>query len=187
MIMVDSKDAPLWTEPLHKLLLDQYKGKRLVVGVAIVSKSNKLLLVQRAADEDAFPNMYELPGGHCEPDKLGDQPPDETILDTVIRETFEETGLAVKQIVKELTGFEYDTDKGPTQQFNFIIDLEEVSPPLKAELPTLKLNPKEHQAYAWVGPEDSLDQFPMSKDMKVVVQSALAAIAAPPAKAAEPE
>ncbi|KAJ7603990.1 NUDIX hydrolase domain-like protein [Mycena polygramma] len=171
----DDQKQEVWHRPLEAVCAE-HEGRRVVVGVAIVSKSNKLLLVQRAAVEDEFPNMYELPGGNRNPE-------DNTISHIVVRETSEETGLAVKRIVHEFPGFEYDTSRGRAQQFNFFVELDE-STPLEDGLPTLKLDPKEHQAYTWVGPEDSLEQFPMSKDMKVVVQNALAAMAALSAKVA---
>lgn len=85
-------------------------GKRITVGVAIVSQpapkfSAKILLLQRAADEDTLPNMYELPGGNWEEI-------DSTILDTVAHEAKEETGLAMSAVLHEFEQFEYVTKRG---------------------------------------------------------------------------
>lgn len=57
----------------------------LVVGVLIlVNKS--VLLLQRAATERYYPNIWELPSGKVEPE-------DATLLDAAARECMEETGL----------------------------------------------------------------------------------------------
>jgi 8-oxo-dGTP pyrophosphatase MutT (NUDIX family) len=98
----------------------QYPGKRLVVGVAIVSlppndlsgSQLKLLLLQRAETEDVYPLMYELPGGGAEPDDM-------TLLSTVVREAEEETGLSITNIWGTFPGFEYETSKSKAIQFNF--------------------------------------------------------------------
>ncbi|KAJ7149082.1 NUDIX hydrolase domain-like protein [Mycena crocata] len=147
-----------------------------VVGVAIfASAARKLLIVQRAAKSKFFPNMYELPGG-----KYDDE--DETLRRTVERETLEETGFVVKEIVREFEGFEYTTGSGSEEelykQFNFVV---EVEPREEGEggLPSPKLSDREHQAYAWIGPGDSLESYPMSESMAKVVRNALEAISAP--------
>lgn len=94
-------------------------GKCLIVGVAVISPtSKKLPILQRAAHEDSYAGMYELPGGHTED-------ADATILDTIVRELKEETGLAVRRIVAESDeGFEYETRKGTVKQLNFLVEVE---------------------------------------------------------------
>ena len=121
-IIADS--AKSFDVPLGDLRL-QYLSKHLVVGVAIVSlapndssgSQRKLLLLQRAETEDVYPLMYELPGGNTEPD-------DTTLLNTVMREAEEETGLSVTKIWGTFPGFEYETSKSKAIQFNFLAGVE---------------------------------------------------------------
>jgi 8-oxo-dGTP pyrophosphatase MutT (NUDIX family) len=98
------------------------------------------------SSEDEFPNPWELPGGGAEVDT------DKTMLDTVVRETVEETGLKVTSIRKPIQGFEYLTSKGDAIQFNSLVEVEE---PVE-----VKLNPEEHDEYAWVGLESLERHFP---------------------------
>ncbi|THU86809.1 NUDIX-domain-containing protein [Dendrothele bispora CBS 962.96] len=165
--------------PLEELCV-QNEGKRITVGIAIVTavtkapssptgslQKPKLLLLQRAANEDAYPNMYELPGGNWEKN-------DETILHTVAREAFEETGLVVTSICTEFDGFEYTTARrGPAKQLNFLVEVHSDDSNAGGEPPEPTLNAEEHQAYAWVEEGDDLEKFPMSDSMRTVVQNAL--------------
>lgn len=120
----------------------------------------KLLLLQRAASEDAYPDVYEIPGGHAEDG-------DSTILDTVARETQEETGLIVKRIIGEFEGFEYDSGKGPTVQLNFVVEVE------GGDAPNIKMNPAEHQAFTWVERGEDLQQYKITGSMRKVILDAL--------------
>lgn len=150
--------------PLQTLLTQPpYIHKRLVVGIAILS-NHKLLLLQRSAHEDAYPNLYELPGGHVELNQ------DETIFHTIVREAMEETGLAVTAITGEFEGFEYATSKGQALQLNFFVDVDG-----REERGMLApvLNPEEHQAFAWIGGTDEMERYTMSESMAVVVSNAL--------------
>ncbi|THU77669.1 hypothetical protein K435DRAFT_628925, partial [Dendrothele bispora CBS 962.96] len=127
-----------------------------------------LLLLQRAANEDAYPNMYELPGGNWE--KI-----DETILHTVAREALEETGLMITAICTEFDGFEYTTARrGPAKQLNFLVEVRsDNDSDASGEPPEPTLNAEEHQAYTWVEKGDDLEKFPTSDSMRMVVQNAL--------------
>jgi 8-oxo-dGTP pyrophosphatase MutT (NUDIX family) len=154
--------------PLGDLCL-QYPGKRLVVGVAIVSfppndssgSQRKLLLLQRAKDEFDHPLMYELPGGNAEPD-------DSTLLSTVVREAEEETGLSVTHIWGTFPGFEYETSKGKAIQFNFLAGVE------AGTESNIRIDPEEHCAFAWVDNKDDLSsRYPMTENMSRVVSDAL--------------
>ncbi|EJD55234.1 hypothetical protein AURDEDRAFT_19860, partial [Auricularia subglabra TFB-10046 SS5] len=77
---------------------------------------------------------------------------------TVVRETFEETGLRVAHIIAEFPGFEYSTSKGAARQYNFVVDVE--GGPNQDPV----LDPKEHQAFAWVV-RDDFEAFSMSESM----------------------
>lgn len=154
--------------PLPELCA-QNEGKRITVGVAIISQpplglSQKVLLLQRAAEEDVLPNMYELPGGNWEET-------DDTILDTVAREVKEETGLVTSAVLSEFEEFEYTTKRGPARQLNFLVEVQR-----SQSEPTPALSPSEHQNYIWAGATDSLEDLPMSAGMRTVVRNAFRAI-----------
>lgn len=156
---------------------------KLVVGVAIphplisATKPLQILLVQRAAHEKVYPGCYELPGGHVEDS-------DKTILDAAVREVTEETGLIVSNIVGEFSPLEYSVEKilateegaiptaivRSTIQLNFVA---QVVPFRSTNAFEVKLNPEEHQNYAWVSKED-LGRYIMTEGMNGVVKNALA-------------
>lgn len=150
-------------------LYKSYPGKRLVVGVAIFSPTKRLLLLKRAASEDMFPNMYEIPGGHAEDD-------DETILSTVVRETHEETGLTVRQILGEFEGFEYEAGKGPTVQLNFRVEVEGNDQDPSDRVPVVTMRPDEHQAFAWIKKGEDLGRYELTGAMHKVVLDALKSV-----------
>ncbi|KAF8435204.1 NUDIX hydrolase domain-like protein [Terfezia claveryi] len=115
-------------------------------------KPPKILLLRRAAvPEESFPLLWEVPGGGAE-----FPPIDETILDAVTREVFEETGLRVTRILgavkgpngecwQEFEGRRIDTHKGRQRvyrKFNFLVEVE--------WLRGVKLADDEHIEHAWV-------------------------------------
>jgi 8-oxo-dGTP pyrophosphatase MutT (NUDIX family) len=155
-------------------LQSQHWSKRLVIGAAIVSptKPHKILIARRAASESEFAGLYELPGGGSEADL------DATLIDTVVRETAEETGLKVTGILGCFEGFEYETGKGKSVQINFLVEVEGGATG-GDEGVVVTLNPEEHDAFAWVG-ADELDSvgttYALSGAMEFVVKDALKAL-----------
>ena len=87
-------------DPLITYLHTNPSYDNLVVGACIFAPENRrpngdpprLLLVQRAAAECGFPNLWEVPGGSAEAT-------DPTIFHSIAREVFEETGLKLTRIV----------------------------------------------------------------------------------------
>ncbi|KAI8074086.1 NUDIX hydrolase domain-like protein [Gongronella butleri] len=133
---------------------------RVVIGVAIFDANGRLLVVQRAAHESSFANMYELPGGHVEDS-------DGTILDAVVRETKEETGLDVSSIDSTFAPFDYRTHEtaGLSHQLNFRVRV-------KADAP-VTLAPDEHQAFQWISMSDT-EQLLTTETMRKTIRDALA-------------
>ena len=64
-----------------------------VVVAGVVMKDGKVLVLQRHANEDTRPNLWELPGGKREES--------ESSVDALIREVKEESGLDVVEGVPE--------------------------------------------------------------------------------------
>ena len=174
-IFID-KSVEVFNVPLDKLRA-QHPGKRLVVGVAIVASADcgvkhsfqqigkKLLILQRAETEQVHPLMYEIPGGGAELE-------DATILDTVVRETAEETGLSASKILDTFPGFEYETPKSKSIQFNFLVEIGGKP----GTVPIVRLNPEEHCAFVWIDQADDLSCYPMTEEMHRVVCDALSAM-----------
>ncbi|KAH7072541.1 NUDIX hydrolase domain-like protein [Paraphoma chrysanthemicola] len=115
----------------------------LCTGVAVFDKNGKLLLVQRAADEKAFPNAWEVPGG-----KVDDT--DETILHAAARELKEETGLTATRIRRKVTEFTFRDERPgrrPVTWLKLIFEIE-------VEDTKVTLDPVEHQRYLWASEEE---------------------------------
>jgi 8-oxo-dGTP pyrophosphatase MutT (NUDIX family) len=123
------------------------------VGVgALVFHGNRLLIVQRSA-HDSMPSLWETPGGACDAE-------DETILHAAAREVWEEAGLRVKSFNRQVgTGIEFRTSRGlKIFKLSFEVEVEEVDTAEAAGLEAIavKLDPNEHQDWAWVSEEDCI-------------------------------
>ncbi|EPS32519.1 hypothetical protein PDE_07479 [Penicillium oxalicum 114-2] len=117
----------------------------------------RLLLIQRALT-DSMPGCWEGPGGAAEPDE------DQTLLDGVVREVAEETGLHVSRIV-ELSSVDvryHERRKIRIAKYSFIVEVHEATrcspdggleivPP--EQIP-VRLEPTEHSAFDWAAEED---------------------------------
>ena len=128
--------------PLHEFLRQYPKYEVLAVGAFIFtpveldpSAQLRVLQVQRAATERSFPNLWEVPGG-------GADEKDPTILHSVAREIFEETGLHLTRFVREVgNGFEFKT--GPRHRpkiwlkLTFEIEVAEIGSAILHNLPLL--------------------------------------------------
>ncbi len=124
------------------------------VGAAVVSEG-KLLIVTRADDEDVFPKYAEIPGGSVD---YG-----ENLLQAVVRELKEETGLVPKVVSEYVGSFDFVLRDGRTvRQFNFLIVPESID---------VKLNPVEHSVFRWLFASDMayLDSILISPGMKACV------------------
>ena len=176
--------------PLSKFAkLPSNVNKKLIVGAAILrptstitpspaetvntsleKQSCRILLVQRAGHESVYPNQWELPGGHAE---FGI---DQTLLEAVVREVREETGLKVTAVRKEFEGFEYG-EEVKSKQYNFVVEVAmdkagEAAEEESAAGLEVVLNPEEHQAFRWVD-RHSLEGLEMTDDMRRCVEAAL--------------
>lgn len=123
--------------------------ERIVVG-AIIEHDDRILIVKRASTENFLPNIDEIPGGKVEAN--------ETILQAVIREVREETGLEVQGIYRYVNFFDYRSRSNIlTRQFNFVVDVKTISHVL--------LNPKEHQKYFWIN-SNEINNYTLTEEVK---------------------
>jgi len=130
--------------------------QKIVLAGLIFNKTGNVLILQRHANEDIYPNMWELPSGKREPLEPSN--------DSLLREIKEETGLIVK-VVQPSSVFEYQIEKPDeirdSTQINFIV---------KTKSSKVKLS-EEHQDYAWISKGD-LDKYEMSAETKQVIADA---------------
>lgn len=111
----------------------------LAIGAYIFTPSSPpQLLLLRRSPTDSFPNRWEVPGG-------GTEPSDATLLDTVVREVREETGLSVVAITAELGWVEFVGRRGRGRKYDFVVEVGEGE---------VKTNPEEHTAWRWCGVEE---------------------------------
>lgn len=163
---VHENQLPEFLKRLDSKFTDLPAGKKYLVGVAIFQRRPdvganpspwQLLVVKRAEDEEAFPNNWELPGGHVEPD--------ETVRDTVNRETVEETGLIVERVIGEFDELFWTSRSSGKEnvQFNYAV---EITQPME-----IRLNPEEHSDWMWAN-EDDIDILEMTPAMNKVLKDA---------------
>jgi 8-oxo-dGTP diphosphatase len=125
-------------------------NQRVVVGGVIIHE-NKVLIVQRSSDEEAYPDLWEVPSGKKEPL--------EKVTDAILREVKEETGL-VTEIIKIIDTFNFSVEKPDeirdVTQINFLLKLIGSS--------DVKLS-SEHQNFAWIT-KDEINNYNLSIETK---------------------
>lgn len=127
----------------------------LVSGVAIVD-GGKVLALRRAPD-DFLGGVFELPGGGVEDGETFDQ--------AVRRETLEEAGLEVLEVLGMFPGFDYSTPTKPSvRQFNFLVSVKNPQ--------HIKLS-DEHDQLAWLGSEADVEAINATDEMKTCFMDAL--------------
>lgn len=125
--------------------------EKICVGVGI--KRGEKVMIARRLPEDFLGGYWELPGGGVDE---GEDP-----LESVIRETREETGLQVTRVSNVFFGFDYRDEKNRlTRQFNFMVEVKETD--------SVKLT--EHDAFEFVG-ADEVDKFSLTPEMKKSISS----------------
>jgi 8-oxo-dGTP pyrophosphatase MutT (NUDIX family) len=109
--------------------------------------SHLMLIIQRALD-DSFGGYWDFPGGSLEPE-------DQTLLDGVAREVFEETGLHVSHIRDLVRVDEWVERKslGVAGKWSFVVDVHEAADTVGWE-EKVRLDPREHMRWLWVSEEE---------------------------------
>ena len=135
-------------------MTDKKIVQKIILG-GVVVKDNRVLIIQRSADEEAYPNLWEIPSGKREPFEKSE--------DAVVREVKEETGLDV-EVVMPISVFEFKVEKPDeirdATQINFLVKL-------KGDQ-EVKIS-DEHQNFAWIT-KDEIDNYEISRETKDVVK-----------------
>lgn len=125
--------------------------EKIVVGAIITNDKGEVFIARRKLD-DFMGGYFEIPGGNAE---VG-----ETIYDTLVRETKEETNLDIKKVVSYVNYFDYVSDSGKkSRQFNFVVEVES----------TDNIILTEHDYYEWLDINDLEKLNEMSDEVKEVL------------------
>lgn len=137
-------------------MTDKTIVQKIVLAGIVFNKQGEVLILQRSADEDIYPEMWELPSGKREYF--------ESSHDSLIREVKEETGLDIK-IIQPCSVFEYKIEKQTeirdSTQINFIVT---------SDSSEVKIS-DEHQNFAWIS-ESKIERYGMSDETKKVIRGA---------------
>ncbi|CAG8060046.1 unnamed protein product [Penicillium salamii] len=150
-----------FTIPLADFMAARPEIEGFGVGAYIFSRADptpRILLLQRA-ESDSMPGCWEGPGGACEPET------DQTLLDSLVRETQEESGLHVSHVVGlvAVDCWEHHRRSGGRiriAKYSFIVEVHESSQLGKTTEPVptvqipVQLDATEHQAFDWATEED---------------------------------
>ncbi|RPA90568.1 hypothetical protein L873DRAFT_1640424, partial [Choiromyces venosus 120613-1] len=137
----------------------------LAVGAFVFKKSKltnaeeppTLLLVRRAAGEHSFPGLWEIPGGGVESY--------ETILDAVVREVKEETGLVVSNIT-QCYGFENFQGRRSgrvIRKWRFEVEIEGEGEEV------VVVDPVEHDEFRWVREEEVRELMTTTEEHRGII------------------
>lgn len=150
-----------WNMAAKEWLIENQKDHKfdgMATGNIVFNPDDKVLVVQRAT-HDSLPNRWEFPGGAVDDE-------DRTIFHAAARELWEESGLVAKRFTHIVAE---SPDKEPGEifhnrhktkvfvRFTFHVEVESCD--------DVKLDPNEHQAYAWASEEDIRRQTIDDKEM----------------------
>lgn len=134
------------------------RGIEVVTGVIIENKKGKIFLMQ----SPKWGNTWIIPGGHVEPG--------EAILDSAVRETFEETGMQTKPIkillYRELIN-PPDFNR-PAHLLSFICIV-------KTQTEDVKIDTREITKYKWIDPKE-IQKENLAQGLDEVFQTYLSSI-----------
>lgn len=126
--------------------------QKVVVG-GVIHRDNSILLLRRVPD-DFMGGLIELPSGGVDQD--------EDIIEALVREVKEETGLSVSSIESYVGSFDYISGSGKkTRQLNFTITCNG----------SVRLSLSEHDRYFWLAPgSEEYSELNISKQTKEILE-----------------
>jgi 8-oxo-dGTP pyrophosphatase MutT (NUDIX family) len=120
--------------------LTSHPSKHHIVAAALVFSPfdpTLILILQRSAI-DYVPNLWEIPGGSCDPD--------ESILAGAVRELWEESGLMATEVLRQVgESCEWEEEGTVWCKFSFEVEVQGDE---------VELDEEEHQAFFWVTEEE---------------------------------
>lgn len=127
---------------------DYATKKHISSSMSGAEKTTHLMLIIQRALNDSFGGYWDFPGGSLEPE-------DQTLLDGVAREVFEETGLHVSKIRDLVRVDEWIEPKslGVAGKWSFVVDVHEAADTVEWE-EKIRLDPMEHVNWLWVDEEE---------------------------------
>jgi len=145
-------DSKLLEELDAKLREDEIQ--KVVAGAVISFTDGKILLLERTPNEFKG-GLVELPSGGVDQG--------ETIIDGLVREIKEETGLEVFKINRYIESFDYQSSSGKkARQFNFSVSVRPGE---------VQINPSEHSRFYIVNPkDDELQKLNISDKTRDVIR-----------------
>ncbi|KAH8697852.1 NUDIX domain protein [Talaromyces proteolyticus] len=131
--------------------------------VAKKQPQQPLMLIMQRSLSDSFGGYWDFPGGSLEPT-------DQTILDGVAREVFEETGFHVSKI-RDLVRLDHWVMESKSRgimsnaKYTFLIDVHEAADTEDWE-EKVRLDPAEHMKWAWVTREEIEESAKMRRERR---------------------
>ena len=127
-----------------------------VITSGALIRDNKILIVQRASDDETFAGLWELPGGKKEPL--------ESVINSVKRELKEEVGLDI-EVLTPVNVFNWSTEKREE-----VRDATEIIFLVKQENAEIKIS-SEHSDFKWIT-EAEIENFNISKETTESIKKA---------------
>ncbi|KAK3944356.1 NUDIX hydrolase domain-like protein [Diplogelasinospora grovesii] len=143
--------------PMKAILESRPDLDAVAAGALVFTKAfkgqDRVLLIQRAS-HDSMPLRWEIPGGGCDYE-------DETLLHGVARELWEESGLLLRSVVRQVgSGHIFFTRRNlRVCKFTFEAEVEtaegdSTSVPSEERVPTVTIDPNEHQRFLWASEDE---------------------------------
>lgn len=128
-----------------------------IIVAGLIEHQGKFLIIQRSANEEVFPNLWEIPSGKREQF--------ESSKDALVREIKEEVDVDIESI-SPVDVFEFKVEKESevrdSTQISFLCR--------PTNEPKVKLS-DEHQNFAWIS-ESEIDNYELSDETKKTIRIA---------------
>lgn len=108
------------------------------MGALVRDGRNRVFVQRRSPDRRLLPGVWDVVGGHLEPGETPEQ--------ALARELAEETGWRLRRIEAVIADWEWELDGVVRRERDYLIEVD-------GDLAAPQLQPGEHDAYAWVGPD----------------------------------
>ncbi|HEY6738467.1 MAG TPA: GNAT family N-acetyltransferase [Actinopolymorphaceae bacterium] len=118
------------------------------VGALVRDAHHRVFTQRRTPTRRILPGVWDIVGGHLDPGETPEQ--------ALAREIEEETGWRLRRIEAVLADWEWEYDGRVRRELDYLVEVD-------GDLDAPVLAPREHDAYAWIGPDD-LDLLMENRD-----------------------